>query len=272
MKTAFIPPIPELEMFGHGNFHLLLSHLLDDDYYRKHYTEERKRGAYIILDNSAHEFKAAESAKKLIKQAAEIKAQEVVVPDVLEDSAGTVNASLRALETWFERKDDLVRTLNPALMYVPQGSTEAKWAWCLEELIRCHLYISKKYQYRDDFVIGLSKDYEVWPGGLMHLIDTYLVPLHENPTLRVKIHLLGWGRNLWELNSIGKKHPWIRSTDSAKPFVYALDGIKLDPGLGAPQYPTRGKFYFQTPMTARVRRYARHNCAVFSSCAQGELT
>src|SRR4051812_5392932 len=103
MRTALIPPIPELNRFGRGDFHLVLSHLVGESFdYTQHYAKERDRGAYLVLDNSAHENTHGEAADALMRQALAIRAQEVVVPDVLFDAAGTVEAATDAFEVWYE--------------------------------------------------------------------------------------------------------------------------------------------------------------------------
>lgn len=271
MKAALIPPIPELRTFARGQFHLLLSHLLQDPFYLEYYKLRREeKHDYLVLDNSAHENGTGEDPKQLIRWAMDLNAQEMVVPDCLENADKTAEMSLRSLEIWFESGKKWLDRFNPALMYVPQGKDEAEWAWCLGEQLRIHQYIVRKFQYRRDMVIGVSKDYEVWPGGLCKLLDEWLWPLTKRTDIHIKVHLLGWGRNLWELNRIARRHPWIRSTDSAKPFVYALNGIKLKYGEDAP-YPGRSDDYFERSLTASQVVTARHNATLFTHAANGIL-
>ena len=272
MKAALIPPIPELHRFGSGSFHLLLSHLMGDPRYFKHYKAQREHGAYLVLDNSAHESGIGERAGVLLDQALALKAQEIVVPDCLDDAEGTIESGLSAIEHWFEgERREEARELNPALMYVPQGATKDDWVTCLSELIRLQMYAARKLQARQDFVIGVSKDYEVWDGGLEALLTQYLVPLRENAArrgIKISVHLLGWGRDLWKLDELRRQFPWIRSTDSAKPFVYALRNITLNHDHSEPpKYPGRGKTYFVRNMNERQRVIARTNVRVFKQLA-----
>lgn len=278
MKAALIPPIPDLPRYGVGDFHLLLSHLLKDQRYYAHYTRERERGAYLVLDNSAHEEGEGNDPEVLLFNALAIRAQEVVVPDVLDDGPATVERSLEALEVWFEGTSTvnrrLIHDLSPALMYVPQGKDEQEWKECLLELLRIHFYISKRYEYRPRFVIGLSKDYEVWDGGLLHLIDEYLVKVRDDYLIyNPQVHLLGWGRKCWALAEIAKKHPWIRSTDSAKPFVFARKQINLYNYIEEvpPAYPGRPKNYFSTALGPRQRHAAEANIDLFRRLANNEI-
>lgn len=276
MKAALIPPIPALKRFGQGDFHLLLSHLLEDERYLNHYREQRGKGAYLVLDNSAHEHGAGEGAAQLAEWARILAAQEVVVPDVLEDAGATVEGTISAFEAWYEGDDRSMTVLDPALMYVPQGAVASDWRWCLRELVELHLFNSKRRKLRQDFVIGVSKDYEVWDGGLMQLLQDDLYPLRSQlrvSGVRMQVHLLGWGRQLWNLEELARQCPWVRSTDSAKPFVYALKKINLwehttkDP----PKYPTRPSKYFATKLTEEQEITSVKNSMLFRAMASGHL-
>lgn len=271
MKAALIPPISGLKQFGvSGKFHLLLSHLLTENGYASHYLKQRERGAYLVLDNSAHEHGKGDDPEALLYNAAALKAQEIVVPDVLEDAEGTVESALNALEYWFEKKDKMIRDLNPALMYVPQATNLDQWVWCFGNLVRMHQYVTGRHRYRTDLVIGVSKDYEVWhEEGLLPILD-FLSMLRKH--LKFQVHLLGWGRELWNLERYAKEFPWIRSTDSAKPFVYGLAGIKLEPHEDIPEYPRRPENYFRRRMNEEQCLISTSNAMVFRSLATGSLT
>src|SRR5207302_4038547 len=118
-------------------------------------------------------------------------------------------------------------------------------------------------------VIGLSKDYEIWKGGLARLIELYLMPIHS--TQGVDVHLLGWGRELWELDDIGLVYPWIRSTDSAKPYVYAFHDIALNPFQAPPEYPGRPEHFFDLCLTETQLSIAGANVEIFQTAAHGNL-
>lgn len=274
MKAALIPPIPDLRRYGQGNFHLLLSHLLKDKRYFDHYEDQRKKGAYLVLDNSAHEDGEGTDAEVLLFNGMAMRAQEIVVPDVLDKGPETVERATEALEMWFEGTSTvnhrLIHELSPALMYVPQGRNEREWRDCLDDLIRMHLYVARRHEYRPNFVIGLSKDYEVWDGGLLNLIDDHLEPLAKQ--FKCKVHLLGWGRKCWNLADIARKHPWIRSTDSAKPFVYARARINLWAHIEdlPPTYPGRAEDYFEKALTPTQREFAENNVDLFKRLANNE--
>lgn len=269
MKVALIPPIPMLSAFGSGGFHLLLTHLLEDEKYLKHYIQERQNGAYLVLDNSAHEKGEGEDAASLMASAIKLHAQEVVVPDVLFDAEKTVDKAVHAHQVWYEAGHSGMIDLNPALMYVPQGEKFEDWFECCRDLLRLHFYAARRHAIRRTCVLGISKDYEMWHGGLVHVVSSIIPVLSHWATLgmNVHIHMLGWGRDLWGLGAVRRSYPWIRSTDSAKPFVYALSGIELDPDKPAPEYPTRPKNYFSKKLTVEQMQISQRNIDVFRRLA-----
>lgn len=276
MKAALIAPIPHLHDFGRGPFHLLLTHLLTETKYREHYRNERSCGSYLVLDNSAHERGAGEDPTTLLKAGFYLDAQEIVVPDVLFDAEGTIEACLTAHETWFENGSEILDSYAPAFMYVPQGKDKNDWSVCFDSLVKIHGYCSRKYSLRRDLVIGVSKDYDSWDGGLMRLIDEDIVPMREQLAqsgIKMHVHLLGWMRNLWNLQVIARTHPWIRSTDSAKPFVYALSNTNLLNWVTKepPAYPKRKDNYFQARMTSPQKKFAENNAWAFTQAAEGML-
>lgn len=278
MKAALIPPIHHLDEFGDGQFHLLLTHLLKSPRYRAHYKRQRANGAYLVLDNSAHEQGHGQDPTTLLKAGFDLDAQEIVVPDVLDDAGATIEFCLAAHEEWFENgvAKEMLEVYSPAFMYVPQGNSVADWAECLISLIRIHEYCARKYSLRRDIVIGMSKDYDVWPGGLRRLIAEYIVPQRnrlEHHGVKMHVHMLGWSRQLWNLQSIARVYPWIRSTDSAKPFVYALANRNLVNSVQAtpPEYPKRNKNYFTQKMTPKQTEFAKANVWVFRQAAEGTL-
>lgn len=256
MNVGLISPIPHLEEFGRGSFHLILAHIADQDrYYYRHYVEEAQRGAYVVLDNSAHEHGAGGKPEDLLDLGLKMGVSELVCPDVLDSYEGTIENTYKALEYFKANQDDL-DNFQIRLMMVPQAESTYKWGKCLQDLIREHI----RHFGARPFTIGISKDYEIWEGGLGHLIQTYVEPAWRQ--YKMDVHLLGWGRNLSELSSLSARFPWIRSTDSAKPFVYGMNEILLRMGEN-PEYPRRPPDYFEREMTELQLDIARHNVNVF---------
>lgn len=221
-----------LGQFVNEPYHLcLLLECIGNAVYRDTYRDIVERGHHVILDNSAHELGHSRDVSQLIEVAKEIRPTEVVLPDRLFFGDDTAKLSGEAAE--------LIRYKLPGIgmMAVPQGRTIEEWKNCLANL----LYIEGLT------CIGISKDYEVWPGGLRYLVS--LVPSH------MSIHLLGLGRHPMGLLGVGRDFSNVRGIDSAKPFVYAQAGIKLDGSLLTPQYPGRSHDYFESQIDSELVHY-----------------
>lgn len=273
MISVFIPPVPLLgeDFFGYGQMHLLLSHLSHIPDYQKHYVRQKKLGSYLILDNSAHEFQTGATGKSLLEQAVVFDADEIVLPDHLFDGGDTLYRSVAALRYILnDGRREYEKLEKPNFMMVPQGRSVEEWAKCLNDLL--DMYHRMARWHSGDLerrpVIGLSKDYEIFDGGLYRLIEEYLYP--KVVTDEIQVHCLGWGRDLWALNRIGRHFPKLRSVDSAKPFVYAMSDIQLIPGQEF-KYPGRPEDYFGMGLTPKQKVIARRNGLIFSSAAEGLL-
>lgn len=271
MKVALIPPVPDLRRFATTDVHLLLSHLFEQPGYLEFYKERRRDHDYIILDNSAHEAGVGNLPDILLDQALVVRAQEIVCPDVLFDDRGTVDMTVRMFryllttEGWFKYEN----AGYPRLMLVPQGTTRAEWVRCLASLVR--EWEDRIQPYIETApVIGVSKDYEdLVPDGIAGLIEKYLSPLRQ--THGIDVHCLGWPSHLWALAHVARRTPWVRSTDSAKPFVYAQAGVRLEPGGKVPRYPHRAPDYFTETTSDECTYLAKINVEVFKASAIDEL-
>lgn len=266
MKVALIPPIPDLTLWDSTGISLLLSHLLSNKQYRKYY-KERSAEDYLILDNSAHEYGSGNLPSVLLEQTKQVNAHEVVCPDVLFDAHATVEQTRRMLVYVKKEWTQYVEAGSPRLMLVPQGNNRSEWGKCLKNLLRVWAVHDSNMQ---PPVIGLSKDYDsLVKGGIVSLIDQYLQPLYEKE--QMDVHCLGWPAYLWSLAEVHERFPWVRSTDSAKPFVYAQYGILLEPGGNIPSYPRRPPDYFDKPTTPELLWAAERNIRVFEAAATNDL-
>jgi hypothetical protein len=269
MKIALIPPIPNLPNLPRTGIHLLLSQNFSSEPYVDYYRERRRKGDLLILDNGAHENGIGEGAEYLLSKATLVNAQEVVVPDVLFDRRGSVERTKRFLKYIVSKHGSVEYELagSPRLMLVPQAPERAEWGVCLRAMLAA--WDSIIPDHTESPVIGISKDYDNWRGGLVRLISDFVEPLYDERDFDV--HLLGWSNNLWSTAEISLRFPWVRSTDSAKPFVFAKNHIRLEPGGHIPRYPRRDQEYFSKPLTPRQWEIAMVNIEVYKAAAQNEL-
>jgi hypothetical protein len=229
VHAAIIAPSQLLPKYAVTGYHLALCHLVDSDsVYGAFYVEAAARGDFIILDNSAHEL--GEGLTSAMERASDlIQPTEVVLPDRLFNAEDTVDFARDQIGDF--------STLAPRVMGVPQGTTIPEWNACCAELISLGVD-----------TIGISKDYENWEGGLIDRVrSVWELSLRTwNPKISA-IHMLGWGRQLWQLGQLTNlqaKGPIpIRGVDSGKPLVYAWGGIDLSQN-GTPKYPKRVPHFF----------------------------
>lgn len=269
MKALLIPPKTGFDFVRGRQYHLVLSHLLKDREYQRFYHHQSLTGSYIILDNSAHEFTVGERASTLLRNAQLIRADEIVLPDRLFFGDDTVESTTEAMDYLlgeglreFERLPDL------SLMVVPQGRTLREYTRCLNDLVDA--YVKRIAQFEEKrawLTIGVSKDYEEWDGGLPVLLEKTVLPIARS--MKARIHMLGWGRKLWDLDLIARTFgDEIRSVDSAKPFVYAMAGIKLK-FPEEPIYPKRRGNFFDHEIPPGTYDLIRHNISIFDRCVTG---
>ena len=255
VKIAVIPPTSLLESYGvlGDKYHLCLSHeVLTNVGYAEFYQRRRREGDFVILDNSAHEQLEGQSLDQLVRAAKYVGPSEIVLPDRLFFGDDTIERSTEA----FERLREEFPTTR--LMGVPQGRTVKEWLVCLDAFLDLGVD-----------TIGISKDYEVWPDGLGALVELVRGAGEQD------IHLLGWGRELWQLRELANL---VRGVDSAKPVVYALHGVELPDVISpasTPKYPRRQNDFFAGPANGEYplefHRIARANIAAFRREAQGGL-
>lgn len=259
MRLGLIPPVAHLETFGEGDFHLVLSHMIEgSSFYARHYTDQAKRGAWVTLDNSAFEKGASVDLQILAEQAVAIHASEIVLPDVMHNSAGTVERTGAAIE-FFSRDQPYLDAHNIQLMFVPQAANIFNWGRCLTDLV--HLW--GDHMGARKFTIGVPKDYDnMFVGGRANLIQRFIEPLRTKYDFDV--HALGMSDQLASAGELATRFPWIRSIDSVKPFTFALANEMVPVGWArTPKNPRRPLGYFDTTLTNEQVVIAHHNVAVF---------
>lgn len=274
MKAIVIPPIKELRNVYHpSGTHLALAHLAlgteqQAAEYWQFFVERKQEGDYIILDNAAHELRVPLDPHELIEAAELVRADEIVLPDVPYDHRQTIKLMVSCMQEWAQAGEDM----RPyRLMFVPQGDTILAWRTCLFAQIMRYQRLVREFRgvFSDQQpVVALPAKYEGKFEGypLSRMIADFLEPLHHHG---YEIHLLGW-RSLWGLNDIAMRFPFIRSTDSAKPFVYGKKGIVFDPlHEAAPEHVTRPDDFFEWELTPHQRKVSDLNSTVFQGLANG---
>lgn len=270
MKVALIPPIKELDKFEHPDkIHMALAHI-SDPLYRRFFVQQKINGEYVILDNGAHELRTPLSPQQLLVAVELFGANELVMPDVPYDSDRTIELVAECFNVWLSQSRSVLESVQPRLMLVAQGSTIQEWRTCLFALVLKWERISRahpKLFNQKMPVLGLPAKYHLkLDVTLSEMLEHWLQPLHERG---YDVHLLGW-RSLWGLNDLAVKFPWVRSIDSAKPFVYGRKGIMFDPmHEKEPAHEARPDDYFDWVLTEHQREVSAHNVGVWRRLGRG---
>lgn len=271
MKIAYIAPIPELEYTTRSDLHLVLPHVFKEPFghrYKEHYRLCRSQGDYLILDNGADEFgKATVRLPAILGHARQMRAQEVVLPDVQQDGEATAAAVETACE-WLVTdagKSAYQAAERPRFMLVPQGRSYDEWFDCFTRIYIATSGALSAIGVEPDrqlLVVGVAKNHDNKVlGGVTRLVYTL-------QHLNVDIHLLGWPKNSASMRSVVDLD-CVRSVDTARPFVYAMHGSTCANINGHPNpYPGRGENYFRRAITPALRSLVLKNMEYY----EGQLT
>jgi hypothetical protein len=217
MKTtlALIPPISMAEQFINRDCFLLLPQLLQAETYQRYVDKISRTNSLSILDNGAFE-EVKILSDTLVQLASEHEVDEIVVPDVMKEAAGT----LEQVQNFY---NSIVKLHGKAhtpkqLMAVVQGVSLGECADFISALSTC---VGAQYV----TTLGLPR----------HLLDTtqdirvrlkLAKHIHHWYGKRYMVHFLGasplWPAELCYLNELK-----VRSVDTSMPFVYAFYGEKV---------------------------------------------
>jgi hypothetical protein len=125
MKFFTLPPLSNLELMDLGTAgHFCLAHLyLTDVDYRSHFLHIRQRpNSFILLDNGAAEHSLV-SEDKLLKIVEELKPDEVIAPDVLNNYVQTI----MNLHSFVRAMEDKGLDKHTNIFFCPQGNSMEEW-------------------------------------------------------------------------------------------------------------------------------------------------
>ena len=227
MLAGIACPISLLEEYAaQGHYHMALSHLiLESKQYRDFYLRMSERGDFVSVDNGVVEEGEALPIQKVLEAAHAVHAKEVVLPDVLHDSHGTLIKTALALDYLRSHRclDDL------QWMGVPHGRTFREWLSCYLTML----------DLPDIGTIGVSMfDHDLLPGCRPQILSA-LEQLNLIDYAK-EYHVLGcWSdlREVWFLahrceespTRYGRYHgchsvkrSWVRSMDTGVPVRLGL--------------------------------------------------
>lgn len=191
--------------------------VLQDPCYRRFYLEQAERGASLILDNGVFDLGHSLDSEDLVRAAQKVKADEIVLPDVIHAGRPTVLAS--------ERGARALRRLTHSfrLCVVVQGSTDSDWLKCYDHFVKAD-YVN---------TIAIPSPKRRGPPGSL-AFDRILATRHLDTNGLIAPHLayrlLGLGDSGHLELSQQREFPWIQSVDSSAPVVLGARGVMIVPG------------------------------------------
>ncbi len=200
-----------------GSYHLLLAHDILNNKSTYYDLFHDRKDMVKILDNSVIELGTSVDVQK-IKQAAHIiKADVIILPDVLLDGQATANNCAKALDVWTKEitTPEYMFGFDWTFMYVPQGKT-------LEEWVRSAEVLSN-----DDRVgwWGIPRLFRQHIGSRIDAVEIAKV-LNKHR----KIHLLGFSDDL--IDDVLSARSGVEGIDSAVPLRCADIGVQFELSLG----------------------------------------
>lgn len=209
MKYALITPPSGKWLLSNYDlaYHFVLPQYLDDQEYRRMYQVHASHGHFLMMDNGAAEMGESVPVDWLASWANTIRADEIVMPDVLDDCNATLRRTHEALEFFPPR----------ARAFCPQGKTWDEWEHCASRMVSM-----------GGATLCIAKRYERLPGGRVHALQ--LIKRHKWDE-KFNIHLLGIDTNpIAEIIAAREVYAAIRGVDSAAAIAYAQTGRALDCG------------------------------------------
>jgi|SaaInlV_200m_DNA_2_1039689.scaffolds.fasta_scaffold32124_2 hypothetical protein len=205
MQIATILPIPYLDLVGGDDtYHMCLAHLLDNKEYLEYFRGKSRRGDSVIMDNGVVETGLPMEMSILLELADKVEATELILPDRLNDAAGTLILGADAIGQWYGET---------GLIAVPQGNTFEEWHACMKEML-----------FWPVSTIGISKFTAKFSSSRLEI-------LKKSPELieSIKgIHLLGCVAINDEISSIGDAFPGrIKGTDSGIAAIATQAGVEI---------------------------------------------
>ena len=264
MKISHESPLCLLDRSrSYNDYDYALVHLFETEpTYLQFFKDSLAQGRTVLLDNSIFELGTAFDSDKFAHWIKELQPTEYIIPDVLEDTIGTMDNAL----DWKEKYSDLPgKTIG-----VVQGKSYA-------DLVQC-------YDYLDNIIgvdkIAISFDYSYylevcphpnkWMGYALGRVQT-LTRLLNDGVINTKKphHLLGCALPI-EFMFYREGFEWLESLDTSSPIVHALLDFGYEPGGLVSKKSIKLIELLNTPEPTVAAMYTiRHNIQYFRSYVHG---
>ena len=201
-----------------NDYDYCLPHLLDkDEEYKQYFLDAKKKGRYIIMDNSLHELGAAYNHKRLLFWIKELAPNEFIVPDVW------MEGHMTAAQAKYWKQFTYPKTTK--ITAVIQGKDKNDAYLCanlLSNLGYEKLCVSYGATWYNDFFPHSNKDMGKALGRVRFVQGLLKLEHLKN----IKLHLLGC--SIPQEFGWYDNHPQIESIDTSNPIMAGIEGIIYD--------------------------------------------
>jgi len=199
-----------------NDYDYCLPHLLDkDEEYLQYFLDAKKKGRYIIMDNSLHELGEAYDHQRLLYWIKELTPNEFIVPDVWMEGHMTAAQAKYWLQFQYPKKTKITAVI--------QGKDKNDAYLCaglLSNLGYEKLCVSYGATWYNDFFPHSNKDMGKALGRVRFVQGLLKLDQFKN----TNFHLLGC--SIPQEFSWYNNHPQIESIDTSNPIMAALEGIR----------------------------------------------
>jgi hypothetical protein len=231
--------------------HLVLAHIYNSPShiaYREYYKDCVAAGHFVMLDNSAYELGGSVALDQLLKAAEDLQPSAVFLPDTRFKSEVTLQQVKQAIEVFDQKKDEGKLPATMQLFAVPQGENLQDVLYCYNQLLALEV---------DGF--GFYEEIGQVCGFKNRAEFLWFMEAQDHIRPGKYYHLLGMEEDVKEVQLLSK-FDWANSIDSAKPVVYAINGIAFADRGALVGYPHRPSNYFKLQDT-EFGLLAQHNIA-----------
>ena len=266
IKISHESPLSMLELSRtYNDYDYALVHLFETEpLYFDFFLKSLAGGRVVLLDNSIFELGKAFDADRYIYWINKLRPTEYIIPDVLEDSNGTIESA-----DIFKYRWNI--PCNVSDIGVVQGKTYG-------ELVRCYIAMDKELKVEK---IAISFDYSYyltvfphpnkWVSYMMGRIMTLTRMLNDGIINKNKPHhLLGCAHPREFSFYQGPEFKWIESLDTSSPIVHGIKKVAYGDKIGTWQKEsTKLVDLLYVIPDAKQEEFIAYNVDMFKSFVNG---
>lgn len=211
---------------SYNDYDYALVHLFEEipEYY-EFFEKAVQDGRHVLLDNSIFELGVAFDSEKYLEWINKLKPTEYIIPDVLEDTLGTMDKALEWKEKYWGATPKGVKSIG-----VVQGKT-------YNDLVQCYEYMNEvigvdkiAFSFDYSYYLEVSPNPNKWAAYATGRAQTLSRMLYEGHINENKPHhLLGCALPI-EFFFYREGFDWIETIDTSSPIVHGLCDIVYEPG------------------------------------------